>query len=47
MSGSERRVCLRDVADRVYFLDRGSVAAEVTARELRDRDDLFDHYLGM
>ncbi|MFC0111379.1 ABC transporter ATP-binding protein [Kibdelosporangium aridum] len=38
---------VRRVADRVYFLDRGRVADEVTARELPDRGDLLDRYLGV
>ncbi|MEV0069189.1 MULTISPECIES: ABC transporter ATP-binding protein [unclassified Amycolatopsis] len=38
---------VRRVADRVYFLDRGSVAAEVTSRELSERDDLLDRHLGV
>ena len=35
---------LRRVADRVYFIDRGKVAAEARADELGD--DLLDRYLG-
>ena len=35
---------VRRVADRVYFIDRGGVAAETTADGLRD--DLLDRYLG-
>jgi branched-chain amino acid transport system ATP-binding protein len=38
---------VRRVADRVYFLDRGSVAAEITTQELAGRDDLLDRYLGV
>ncbi|QRP43120.1 ABC transporter ATP-binding protein [Amycolatopsis sp. FDAARGOS 1241] len=38
---------VRRVADRVYFLDRGSVAADVTSRELNERDDLLDRHLGV
>jgi branched-chain amino acid transport system ATP-binding protein len=35
---------VRRVADRVYFIDRGGVAAETSADGLRD--DLLDRYLG-
>jgi branched-chain amino acid transport system ATP-binding protein len=38
---------VRRVADRVYFLDRGSVAAEITTQELAERDDLLDRHLGV
>jgi len=38
---------VRRVADRVYFIDRGTVAAEIATRELGARDDLLDRYLGV
>jgi branched-chain amino acid transport system ATP-binding protein len=38
---------VRRVADRVYFLDRGSVAAELSTAELSTRDDVLDRYLGV
>lgn len=38
---------VRRVADRVYFLDRGTVAAQVTAAELSTRSDLLERYLGV
>lgn len=38
---------VRRVSDRVYFIDRGSVAAEVPTSELSERDDLLDRYLGV
>jgi branched-chain amino acid transport system ATP-binding protein len=38
---------VRRVSDRVYFIDRGSVAAELPTSELSERDDLLDRYLGV
>ncbi|MEV0797521.1 ABC transporter ATP-binding protein [Kribbella sp. NPDC050281] len=38
---------VRRVSDRVYFIDRGSVAAELPTSELSERDDLLDLYLGV
>ena len=38
---------VRRVADRVYFLDRGSVAAQVTSAELSHRGDLLERHLGV
>ena len=35
-----------DVADRAYVLRSGEVVAEGTGAELRDRDDLFDTFVG-
>lgn len=35
-----------DVADRAYVLRSGEVVAEGTGAELRDRDDLFDTFIG-
>ena len=35
-----------DVADRAYVLRSGEVVAEGTGTELRDRDDLFDTFIG-
>lgn len=35
-----------DVADRAYVLRSGEVVAEGTGTELRDRDDLFDTFVG-
>ncbi|WP_232667281.1 ABC transporter ATP-binding protein [Pseudonocardia sp. TRM90224] len=38
---------VRRVADRVYFLDRGTVAAQVTAAELDAHADLLERHLGV